>query len=226
MGAERLTTQDKAAFFLVIEGLDGSGKSEVSRRLAALLREVIGDRVLLTYEPNDPSAAGVFIREVLAHKIQTSPRALALAYALNRADHTLRVINPFLNSANEQDGMQHIVICDRYYLSSLVYQAVPPLSMQEVWQINADARKPDLILFMDASADTCYARMGKRGGERELFDTNLAVRRGHYMQSIAFLRERDHRIVEIDADPDLPAVLSSVVAALKAHGPGWLGSLL
>lgn len=221
-----MTTTNNAAFFLVIEGLDGSGKSEVSRRLAALIREAIGDQVLLTYEPNDPSAAGVFIREVLAHKIETSPRALALAYALNRADHTIRVLNPFLSGAEDQDGLQRLVICDRYYLSSLVYQSVPPLSMQEVWQINADARKPDLILFMDASADTCYARMGKRGGERELFDSNLAVRRGHYVQSIAFLRERDHHIVEIDADPDLPEVLSNVNDALKAHGPRWLSDLL
>lgn len=221
-----MTATNNSAFFLVIEGLDGSGKSEVSRRLAAIVREAISNRVLLTYEPNDPSAAGVFIREVLAHKIQTSPRALALAYALNRADHTIRVINPFLNDAGDQDGTQRIVICDRYYLSSLVYQSLPPLSMEEVWQINADARKPDLILFMDASADTCYARMGKRGGERELFDSNLAVRRGHYMQSITFLRERDHRIVEIDADPNLPEVLSNVVDALKVHGPAWLSDLL
>lgn len=221
-----MTAINNSAFFLVIEGLDGSGKSEVSRRLAAMVRKAIGERVLLTYEPNDPSAAGVFIRDVLAHKIQTSPRALALAYALNRADHTIRVINPFLNDITDQDGIQRIVICDRYYLSSLVYQSLPPLSMEAVWQINADARKPDLILFMDASADTCYARMGKRGGERELFDTNLAARRGHYMQSITFLRERDHRIVEIDADPDLPEVLNNVVDALKVHGPDWLSNLL
>ncbi|MBE2182856.1 MAG: dTMP kinase [Anaerolineae bacterium] len=221
-----MSVVNEAAFFLVIEGLDGSGKSEVSRRLAALVREALDDRVLLTYEPNDPSAAGVFIRDVLTHKTQTTPRALALAYALNRADHTFRVINPFLDEAIDQNQMQRIVICDRYYLSSLVYQSVPPLNMQEVWQMNADARKPDLILFMDASADTCYARQGKRGGERELFDSNLAVRRGHYTQSIAFLRARDHQIVEVDADPDLPNVLGNVIAALKTHGPKWLSGLL
>ncbi len=217
---------NEAAFFLIIEGLDGSGKSEVSRRLAAQIRAVINERVLLTYEPNDPSAAGVFIRDVLSHKIQASPRTLALAYALNRADHTFRVIQPFLDEASAQDQMQRIVICDRYYLSSLVYQSVSPLNMQEVWQMNADARKPDLILFMDASADTCYARQGKRGGVRELFDSNLAARREHYMQAIAFLRERDHQIVEVDANLDLPNVLSNVIAALRAHSPQWLSSLL
>ena len=42
-------------FFLVLEGLDGSGKTEISRRLAALLSETLGaDHVLLTYEPHNP----------------------------------------------------------------------------------------------------------------------------------------------------------------------------
>jgi len=42
-------------FFFVIEGLDGSGKTEVARRVAHVLRQTHGDDVTLTFEPHDPS---------------------------------------------------------------------------------------------------------------------------------------------------------------------------
>lgn len=205
------------AYFLVLEGLDGSGKSEVSRRLAALLNEALGGRALLTFEPHDDSAAGMFIREVLAKRIPATPRTLALAFALNRADHNTRVIGPFL----EQAG-QRVVVCDRYYLSSLVYQSTEALAMEEVLALNVEARRPDLTLFLDASPETCYARMGQRGGDRQLYEHGLAEQRAKYQRAIALLRARGETIVEIDADRPLIEVLNRTIDALNAHAPGWM----
>ncbi len=212
---------DKRAFFLVIEGLDGSGKSLITRLLAEALESVVGEqRVLLSYEPHDPSAAGQYIRDVLAHRIRATAYTLALAYALNRADHGSRVVAPFLD-ADDADGGR-ILVCDRYYLSSLVYQGAPPLSLEGVWTLNEPMRRPDLILFMDASAETCYQRLGQRGGQRELFDDKLAQRREQYQRAIGFLGEHGHNIVAVDANPDVPAVLANVISALRKHGPSWL----
>lgn len=213
---------EKQTFFLVIEGLDGAGKSTISRSLSDALRDSVGERFQLTFEPHDPSAAGDYIRQVLSRKVSISPRTLALAYALNRADHNERVILPFLNSAEPGAGGERSILCDRYYLSSLVYQSVPPLTMEDVWALNTGAHRPDLTLFMDASAATCYRRMGTRGGDRELFDQHLEERREQYMRGIAFLRERGEKIVEVDANPDLPDVLNSIIDALIQHGPAWL----
>jgi dTMP kinase len=208
----------QASFFLVLEGLDGSGKSEAARRLGAILAEKFRERVLLTYEPHDPSAAGEFIRQVLAKEIRISPRTLALAYALNRADHNERLLAPFLDS-----GRESVVVCDRYYLSSLVYNSSPDLPMEKVMELNGAARRPDLTLFLDASEETCYRRMGVRGGDRELFDDKLAELRNKYSHAIAFLRARGETIRTIDANPGLVDVLNSVIAALNQHGPEWLG---
>jgi thymidylate kinase len=64
------------SFFLVLEGMDGSGKSEISRRLSDLLRAALGDeRVQLSYEPHNPSAAGEYIRDVLGKRISISSRS-------------------------------------------------------------------------------------------------------------------------------------------------------
>lgn len=209
---------DRHNFFLVIEGLDGSGKSEISRRLAELMRATLDDRVMLTFEPHDPSAAGLYIRRVLRKKILVSSHTLALAFALNRADHNERVIGPFL----EQNSGPRLVMCDRYVLSSLVYNTSHDLPMQAVWDLNSGARRPDLTLFLDASAEICYARMGSRGGNRELFESNLAESRAHYFDAIGFLRQHGEQVVVVDANPDLLTVINSIIDVLKATGPRWL----
>lgn len=205
------------SFFLVFEGLDGSGKTEVARRLAEILRSSLGDRVKHTYEPHNPSAAGDFIRQVLAKQITVSSRTLALAYALNRADHNERVIVPFLDGGDER-----VIICDRYYLSSLVYNTSPELPIEKVMELNASARRPDLTLFLDASEETCYQRMGTRGGDRELFDDKLEEMRKRYAHAIAFLKDRGENIVTINADPGLLDVLNNIIDVLNAHSPDWL----
>ena len=115
------------SFFLVIEGIDGAGKSSVASQLHDALSQAHRNQVALTYEPHDPSAAGSTIRDALAKRIRVSPLALAYAFALNRIDHLDRLINPFLAA-----GGRRIVISDRYLLSSLVYQSVAGLSMEDV----------------------------------------------------------------------------------------------
>jgi dTMP kinase len=205
------------SFFLVLEGLDGSGKTEVARRLADVLRSSLGERLKHTFEPHDQSAAGDFIRQVLAKRITVSSRTLALAYALNRADHNERVIAPFFNA-----GDQRVIVCDRYYLSSLVYNSSPELPIEKVMELNSSARRPDLFLFLDASEETCYQRMGVRGGDRELFDDKLAEMRHRYAHAIAFLKDRGETIVTINADPGLLDVLNSIITVVNTHSPAWL----
>lgn len=201
-------------FFLVIEGLDGSGKTVIARELAAHLRAQIGvEKVLLTYEPNNDMLGGEFIRSVLRKEIAISPRTLALAFAANRADHLDREMEPFL----EQAG--NIVICDRYYLSSLVYQTTPTTPLDYVWQINSGSRSPDLTIFLNASDEMCYQRIGNRGQSRELFEDKLHEKRAQYETAIEFLRNRGERIVEANADGTIPQVLTAVIEVLTQIFP-------
>lgn len=87
----------KKTFFIVIEGIDGAGKSSIAPQLVEVLQKSFGNNVKLTFEPHDPSCAGVFIRQVLMKKISNVPLStLALAFATNRADHCDREIIPFL----------------------------------------------------------------------------------------------------------------------------------
>jgi dTMP kinase len=204
-------------FFLVIEGLDGSGKSVITRKLVNILRHELGDRVNLTFEPHDPSCSGLFIRQVLMKKISVNPNTLALAFAANRSDHVEREIEDFLRKDHS------VVVCDRYYLSSLVYQSTETLSMERVFQLNASIRKPDLTLFLNAETQTCYKRMRRRPEEKELFETNLDVTRQKYKDAIEFLRARGERIIEIDANGEIDQTLNIIFSSLSDVGiPDWL----
>lgn len=108
------------AKFIVLEGPDGVGKTVQAKRLALALREK-GLDVVETREPTNLSPIGGLIRSILA----TTPmvhgfdwRAMVLLFSADRAWHVEKVIRPALDAGKT-------VICDRYYLSTAVYQTAP-----------------------------------------------------------------------------------------------------
>lgn len=209
---------NKDSMFIVIEGLDGSGKTSVSRQLAYFLHSLFEQKVKLTFEPNDPSCAGLFIRQILEKKIvDFSHETLALAFAANRMDHCDRQINNWLNK-----GTGRIVICDRYYLSSLVYQSNENQSFEDIMDLNKHARKPDLIFFLNVSNEVCYERMEIRNKPKELFEEQLSSTREKYFEAISFLKtKRKEHIVNIDASGTIEQVLSEMVKAIFQFRTDW-----
>jgi thymidylate kinase len=150
-----------------------------------------------------------------------SRELLALAFATNRADHYERVIDPFIRKSS-----QHICISDRYYLSSLVYQSKSSVDseFQSIMDLNFAAGKPDLIIFLNASAETCYLRMKKRQEDKDLFERNLNQSKKKYEEAIRYLSEHhDERIVEVDADKEIIDVIRDIGKILTGeNGPGWI----
>jgi dTMP kinase len=206
------------SFFIVLEGMDGSGKTYISHRLTDLLKAALSpEQVEHTYEPHNESAAGAYIRDVLGKRITISARTLALAYALNRADHNERMIVPFLDG-----GDQRVLVCDRYYHSLLVYQSTDGVTIDELLDLSQTARVPDLTLFLDASPETSEARIGKRKGERELFEERFAETRAKYFSVIELLRARGERIEVVDANGSVVEVLNGVIDVLGKYAPAWL----
>lgn len=150
--------------FIAFEGGEGTGKSTQAELLAEWLRERHHD-VVVTFEPG-ATKAGVAVRKVLLSPAHDglSPRAEAMLYAADRADHVDNVIRPAL-----QRGA--VVVTDRYIDSSLAYQGGGrSLSMAEVAQLSHWATRgvrPDLTILLDLDAAEGLSRAGGRPDRME-----------------------------------------------------------
>ncbi len=211
-----LVRMSNESFFIVIEGIDGAGKTSIAQQLHSVLEQTQGAEALLTQEPHADCLVGAEIRAALAGSRSMSPQSLALAFALNRSDHLERIVEPFLQGAGR------IVICDRFVLSSLVYQARDKFSMEDIYNLNSWARQPDLTIVLHVSPTKAYERMRKREHKRDLFENNLPARAEKYRAAVKLLRGKGQQIVEVDADGEYAQVFEAVLEALKQHKPDWL----
>jgi dTMP kinase len=140
--------------FIVIEGIDGSGKSEQFQRLTKRLKKR-GYKMVATREPTKVYPVGRLIEKVLREEEQVSEEALALLFAADRADHTERKIKPAL-----EEGV--VVVSDRYVHSSLAYQSRgmgKELDLNWIKKINRYAVEPDAVIFLDISPEVGQSRL-------------------------------------------------------------------
>jgi len=116
-----------------MEGLDGAGLSTQATLLARYLRGK-SKKVLLTKEPTS-LPIGKLIKSILSRNHEVSLLALQLLFAADRAEHLEKEIEPALRT-------NHIVISDRYILSSLAFGSVDN-DVEFLKQINSRFRRPD-----------------------------------------------------------------------------------
>jgi len=144
--------------FLVVEGMDGAGKSTQIERLARWLTEA-GSPPVVTREPG-ATAIGERIREILLDPASAAMdrKTEALLYAADRAQHAAEVIRPALAAGR-------VVISDRYVDSSLAYQGhARDLGVDEVYELNRVATRgllPDVTFVLEVDPDTSAARVGQ-----------------------------------------------------------------
>lgn len=188
--------------FIAIEGIEGSGKSTQARRLVEALGES-GINAILTREPGG-TLLGEAIREiVLAPGARgPSPRAEALLYAADRAEHVQTVIMPALDSGNW-------VVCDRYSDSYRAYQGGGRLlGIEEVGPISSWASnglEPDLVILLDLSVEEGLARIGTRPDRMESAGHEFHTRVREAFLALANSQPERFRIVDAARPPDFVA---------------------
>lgn len=151
-----ITGQATTGVFITFEGGEGSGKSTQTKLLKEWL-EKNNEIVFLTREPGG-TALGNQLRDILLDNKtgNISPRAEALMYAADRANHVYTMIRPALEKGE-------VVISDRYFDSSIAYQgAGRVLSPAEVARISrwaTESLTPTLTIIMDLPAEIGLARL-------------------------------------------------------------------
>jgi dTMP kinase len=157
----------KKGVFIVVEGLDGSGKTTQAEILARRLSKNFN--VMLTAEPSR-GRIGSFIREGCLYENERLPtEAEALLFAADRIEHMETELKPALDEGK-------LVICDRYIYSSLAYQGSNGLSLDWIKTINARALQPDFSIFIDCPPEIVLVRLRRKKSVMETLDTQRKVR--------------------------------------------------
>lgn len=155
--------------FLVLEGIDGCGKTTQLECLQAWLPQSglmpPGAELLVTREPGG-TELGVALRQLLLHPPgDAAPGTTAelLLYAADRAQHVQQRIEPALAAG-------HWVLSDRFSGSTAAYQGygrgLPLALIDQLAAIATGGLRPDLTLLLAIPLAESFARRGQRPADR------------------------------------------------------------
>ena len=200
------------SLFITFEGGEGSGKSYQSKALYKRL-EQLAVPALLTHEPG-VTPLGEKIARLLkwAHDMDISPVAELLLFNTSRAQLVDEVIKPALKEGR-------VVICDRYYDSTIAYQGYGRgMDMAMVNTINdtgSRGLKPDLTILLDISVEEGFARKsGEKQDrfEREDVDFHRRVREGY----LKLAADEPERWLVVDASREKTEITEIIWQRLSA----------
>jgi dTMP kinase len=133
------------------------------------------------------------------------PRTMALLFAADRTDHIQREVEPALLAGK-------IVVSDRWYHSSLAYQALGGAMFSWVEGINWHIQAPKLTIFLSVDPRVAAERRVAAGRVHELFDdleTQLKVEEG-YRKAIGHLKARGQSITIVDGGRAVDVVADTI----------------
>ncbi|MCR4396070.1 MAG: dTMP kinase [Candidatus Saccharicenans sp.] len=197
----------RQGLFLVIEGIDGSGKSTQVELLARRLRRR-GLQVVTLREPTQ-GKWGRRIRELSKTSGSIRPEEELELFIRDRKENVARNIKPALEAGRT-------VILDRYFYSTLAYQGARGLPLEEIRRRHQKfALVPDLVFILDVPAST---------GLRRIKDRPIIY--GHfeekdYLQKVRkiFLSFRDPEVVVVDGRPPADVIHRKIWSLLLKKFP-------
>ncbi len=172
----------------------------------------------VTHEPGG-TAPGARIRALLLDPAtgDLSPRAEALLYAADRAQHVHAVVRPALD-------VGEVVVTDRYVDSSLAYQgAGRALAVEEVRRLSAWATRglvPALTVLLDLPPATGLQRARGRGAADRLEAESLDFHERVRATFLELAAAEPERYLVLDATRPADEIAAAVRDRVAALLPG------
>ncbi|XDD43827.1 dTMP kinase [Leptospira sp. WS60.C2] len=189
-----------SSHFFVFEGIDGSGKTTVSKKVSELLNtKSIPNQ--WHREPTE-SVHGLKLREFLKGNTKLSPEEQLKLFLLDREVSVNETILPALKNGKT-------IVQDRYYFSTAAYQGKDEEHAADILYMNEDKGfpEPNRVYFLDLSPEEALERRNTRGGQKEAFDDEKEQTR-IYQNYLAILPEST---IFVDATADLEEVVNFCV---------------
>jgi len=180
---------------IVLEGIDGCGKTTVAEILKEKLEEK-RYKVYLTKEPFNQKIREV-IKEILEkeHELNTYlGKTLALLFSADRHLHQLEIMKKI------SEG--YIVISDRYYHSSFAYQTLyDGITFDFIKNITPFLVKPDYVFILDVPVDVALNRMSIRDKRTRYEEKDILEKvRENYLRIKDILKEENIYIINNNRD--------------------------
>ncbi len=199
--------------FIVVEGLEGAGKSTAIQAIVETLHEFGVDQITRTREPGGTVLAEK-MRELVKQEhegeVLQDMTELLLMYAA-RVQLVENVIKPALEKGSW-------VVGDRHDMSSQAYQGggrqISPQTMQSLKQTTLGDFKPDLTLYLDIDPKVGLERARGRGelDRIEKMDISFFERtRARYLE----IAGSDDSVIVVNAEQTIDKVAQDIKAALQ-----------
>jgi dTMP kinase len=190
--------------FIVFEGGEGAGKSTAIESVAEELRKR-GYSIVVTREPG--GGLGKEIDELIKKNLNITPLPELFLFMAERAAHIENVIEPALREGK-------IVLCDRFYHSTLAYQGygrgIPLELIEKVDEIARQGLLPDVVFLLDLPEEIGLLRTERADRiEKESMVFHKRVREGYLR-----FAEDDPSIRKIDATKPREEVLQDILKVL------------
>lgn len=189
--------------FITFEGVEGSGKSTQSKLLAKILEEN-GHKVALTREPGW-GHLGELIRKVILDErgLELDPFSELCLFCADRAQHVRDFIKPKLKAGE-------IVICDRYFDSTVVYQGhgrkLDKSLVNKIAKASTLDLVPDMTFLLNLPVREGLSRLQTRGDitkmDEEPVEFHEMIRQGYMLLA----RKEPGRIKKVNADRDITLI--------------------
>ena len=189
---------EKHGRFIVFEGIDGAGTTTQSELLFNNLKSN-GIDCLLTREPWN-SHPGILATKAIKKEKNIGATSLQLLFCADRAEHLEKEIIPALEEGK-------IVICDRYYYSTLVFGELSKVEKKLIEKINDYFLKPDICFLLDCDPEIALGRIKKRGEKEEKFEKLPLLREASKIyKKISRLEE----VIRIDGNKSKEEIFSEL----------------
>ena len=188
----------KKGLLIVLEGIDGSGKTTQARLLVGALRRA-GLEALSFREPTR-GRWGREIRKKARRPDSLTPEEELTLFLKDREEDVARNILPSLRE-------KRAVILDRYYFSTIAYQGAKGISRERIRRLNERfAPRPDLVFILDVDPGRGLGRIKGRPKKEPLFE------RKNYLARVRriFRTFRGRKFIHLDGTRDKKELADSI----------------
>ena len=199
---------------IVVEGVDGSGKSLQARQLQQSF-VASGEDAILTREPGG-SPAAEDIRRILVEgepEKWDSMTELLLMYAARRT-HCRDTIWPALDAGKW-------VVSDRFADSSRAFQGIAgDLGLDivnQIHQISIGEFEPSLVIVLDIPEEIALQRAEQRGDNEDRFEKKGVDYQARVRAAYREIAATSQRYVVIDANDSIAEVCRKILDTVNQH---------